>query len=146
MGPYFKLVTLDPSCRMFFFGGLDGFPQLLQEMVYVNTVGPRFETRAEIRSYRGVKRAHLEGMGVFGCCWLLDGNNNDDDDDDDDNNNNNAVMSGSFLLMFEDVFFWMSLGEPFPDGFPQKGMEGILYEGILGKIARNCRKLTQISD
>lgn len=24
-----------------------------EEMVYVNTVGPRFETRAEIRSYRG---------------------------------------------------------------------------------------------
>ncbi|CAE7232668.1 GIP [Symbiodinium microadriaticum] len=31
-----------------------------KETVYVNTVGPRFETRAEIRSYRG--------CAVL-CCW-----------------------------------------------------------------------------
>lgn len=39
-----------------------------QEMVYVNTVGPRFETRAEIRSYRGI--GHVVGM-TAGHEWML---------------------------------------------------------------------------
>lgn len=39
-----------------------------EEMVYVNTVGPRFETRAEIRSYRGI--GHVVGM-TAGNEWML---------------------------------------------------------------------------
>eukprot|EP00438_Fugacium_kawagutii_P019137 Skav224294 [mRNA] locus=scaffold2121:3207:11971:+ [translate_table: standard] len=40
-----------------------------QEMVYVNTVGPRFETRAEIRSYKG-SIGHVVGM-TAGNEWML---------------------------------------------------------------------------
>ncbi|CAJ1360744.1 unnamed protein product [Effrenium voratum] len=39
-----------------------------EEMVYVNTVGPRFETRAEIRSYRPI--GHVVGM-TAGNEWML---------------------------------------------------------------------------
>lgn len=55
---------------MFFRVAQMAFP-MVQEMVYVNTVGPRFETRAEIRSYRG---ATMEGMDDecvgWGGCWM----------------------------------------------------------------------------
>eukprot|EP00930_Biecheleria_cincta_P027558 TRINITY_DN19334_c0_g3_i1.p1 TRINITY_DN19334_c0_g3~~TRINITY_DN19334_c0_g3_i1.p1 ORF type:complete len:321 (+),score=46.98 TRINITY_DN19334_c0_g3_i1:31-963(+) len=42
--------------------------ELEDSMVYVNTVGPRFETRAEIRAYRGV--GHVVGM-TCGREWAL---------------------------------------------------------------------------
>lgn len=64
-----------------------------------------------------------DGWWMCWLGWLLDGSNNSN------SNNNTAVMSGSLLVMFEDIFFWAWVNRP-QDGFTPKGREG-MYNTVM---------------